>query len=266
MAQNPTLTPKVARRITADLDRVADLFTNMNDVLGVHPAVASDFARKCDWLSDHIEHNAGINPTTKRALTEDPALKVDYPKVPSWDPEQIGQEKAGPHEGDMDEKPYMGDEFTQRRFRELRERQEGGDLEKHQVIDEKQTPTPGKQATMEDALNHLSETHSRVDSEKMRSDLVGLQSGYHKAASQLGKSRNQELRMIAGSLAHIASELGQAALAFDGETVNPYMKKAFGRMIVTASEALPHIRTDLPQEHIPKLAELVELTSDIVSA
>lgn len=263
MAQDMTLTPKVARRITADLDRVADLFSNMHNTLGIDATVAADFAHKCDFLSDKIEGNAGLK---RQALSEDPPVKTDYPKVPAWDPEQIGQEKPGTLEGDTDEKPYMGDQFTQQENRELRERQQSGELEKQQTIEKEQAPTPGKQATMDEALESLSGAHSQVVNESLRSDLIALQRGYHKAASQLGRTNKTELKAIAGSLAHIASELGQAALSFEEAEVNPYMRKTFERMARTASEALPHIRADLPAEHFPKLAELVELTADIVAA
>lgn len=263
MAHNLKLTPPVAQRISADLSRIGDLFTNMHEVLGIHPGVAQDFARKCAFLQHRVCKNAGM----RVALSEDPPLKTDYPKTgPSWDPEQIGVEKPGALEGDTDEKPYMGDQFTQQENRELRERQEKGDLSKLQPIEEEQAPTPGKQATLDETLEKLAETNTAISVERLKDELFSLQKSYHKAASVLGKSPNRDLKIIAGSLAHIASELGQAVLSFEGTHVNPYMRKTFERMARTASETLPHIRPDLPSEHWPKLAELVELTANIVTA
>jgi hypothetical protein len=136
------LTKKAARNITAELDRLAELFQNEYQTLGVPQDIANDFAHRCDLLSDRVERNAGIE---RQALTEyDP---VDEKKVAphNFDPEEIGEEDAGPLEQEGDES-FMRGEFTQQENRELRERQQDGDIGPDKLVLEEQKPQPGKQA------------------------------------------------------------------------------------------------------------------------
>jgi len=115
------ITKKGARQVTADLDKLATLFQDQWEALGIPQKIAKDFAYRCDMLSDAIEKRAG------------------------FDPSQIGEETSGPQEGDSDES-YMNQQFSQQENRELRERQEGGDLGATPNPEE-QTPTPGVQAS-----------------------------------------------------------------------------------------------------------------------
>ena len=74
--------------------------------------------------------------TGKQALTEyDP---VDEKKVAphNFDPEEIGKEDAGPLEDEPDE-AFMKSEFTQQENRELRERQQDGDLGRMRTLRER---------------------------------------------------------------------------------------------------------------------------------
>ena len=135
------LTKKGALEVTGTLDRLAALLHEDGATLGIPERVAADFIHKCDLLGDHIERKAGIDPVTKKALDGD-----DPVKEPGFDPEQIGEEKAGPDEQEPDES-YMGGHFSQQENRELREKVEEGGLEDQ----ERETPTPGKQAA-EDRL------------------------------------------------------------------------------------------------------------------
>ena len=66
-------------------------------------------------------------------------------KKADFNPEDIGREVGGPLRQDNDE-AFMGQEFTQQRFRDLREHQEAGELS--QVQTEEQGPQPGKQARL----------------------------------------------------------------------------------------------------------------------
>jgi hypothetical protein len=157
------MTKKGARSVTANLDRLATLFQEEFETLGVPSHIASDFARRCDMLSDAIEKKAGIERT---ALDE-----LDVVKEKGFDPEAIGEEVSGPEEGDSDE-PYMRGHFTQQVNRELRERQEDGDLGMTPV-EEIQTPQPGKQASFEqigrlEANNRLSMAVNRLQSAAVR--------------------------------------------------------------------------------------------------
>jgi len=135
------LTKKGALEVTGTLDRLATLLHEERETLGIPERVAADFIHKCDLLGDHIERRAGIDPVTKEALDGD-----DPVKEPGFDPEQIGEEKAGPQEDEPDES-YMDGHFSQQENRELREKAEEGGLEDQ----ERDDPTPGKQAA-EDRL------------------------------------------------------------------------------------------------------------------
>ena len=125
----PQMTKKGARSITTTLDRVAGLMEADWRSLGLPQHIANDMALRCDMLSDAIEKHAGL-------------------KSADFNPEEIGEEKSGPQEQEPDES-YMKGEFDQQENRELRERQEAGDLGAS-PNDEPQTPTPGVQAALMD--------------------------------------------------------------------------------------------------------------------
>ena len=131
-----TMTKKGARSVTTALDQIASLIQNDFKVLGIPEKIASDFALRCDMLSDQVERTAGIN---RQALSE-----LDVNKEKGFDPEEIGQEQSGPLEGDSDE-PYMKGHFTTQENRELREDYEAGDLGATPNL-EPQKPSAGKQA------------------------------------------------------------------------------------------------------------------------
>lgn len=157
-----TMTKKGARSVTATLDRVAELFQKEWATMGVPEKIATDFALRCDMLSDHMERAAGID---KAALTE-----LDVMKEPGFNPEEIGQEKKGPLEGEPDE-PFMKGEFTQQENRELRERVQDGDLGADTNV-EPQAPSSGKQAFEQigrDAISgKLASANSTIQSYAMR--------------------------------------------------------------------------------------------------
>jgi hypothetical protein len=136
------MTKKGAKSVTAALDQLANLFQADHETLGVPQRIATDFAYKCDLLSDTIEKQAGL---PRRALTE-----LDVNKEQGFDPEVIGEEVSGPLEGDSDE-PFMKAEFTQQENRELRERVQDGDLGM-KTNPEEQAPQAGKQASVNSRL------------------------------------------------------------------------------------------------------------------
>ena len=57
------LTKEAAKAITADLDRLAQLFEADHVALGVPSTVATDFAYRCDLLSDFVEKRGGLDRT-----------------------------------------------------------------------------------------------------------------------------------------------------------------------------------------------------------
>ena len=133
------LTKKGAQAVTGDLDRIATLFQQDYATLGVPQEIAEDFALRCDKLADYVEGQVGIK---RQALTE-----YDPVKEPGFDPEEIGEDKAGPLEDEPDES-FMKGEFSQQENRELRERVEDGSISG--VKTEPAAPRPGVQAALED--------------------------------------------------------------------------------------------------------------------
>lgn len=131
------LTKKGAQAVVADLDKLATLFEHDYEILGMEKRIAHDMARRCDMVSDHLEQHAD-----KVALSGD-----DVVKEQGFDPDDIGREKAGPLVDEPDE-PYMDGQFTQQENRELREKQEDGELGPDRVTTEPQAPRPGVQASL----------------------------------------------------------------------------------------------------------------------
>ena len=103
MTTKKMATKNGARRVTANLDNLADLFQNHHKSLGIPTKVAMDFAYRCDLLSDSISKKAGFDPSV------------------------IGEEVPGPAVSDPNN-PFMAGEFTQERFHALSDKQEGGEL------------------------------------------------------------------------------------------------------------------------------------------
>lgn len=99
------LTRKGARNLTASIDRIASTIQENAALLGIDPKIASDFAYRCDLISDAVE-------TT--AVTNFPKAAAEFPA------DDIGKEVPGPLvDGEVD-KDSAG-HFTQNEFSELTE-------------------------------------------------------------------------------------------------------------------------------------------------
>lgn len=141
----PRITKKGARNVTRTMERLADLMEKDFGVLGIPQHIAADASRRLDLLSDAIERHAGINPQdtrTKQALD-------------GFNAEMIGQEKSGPLEMETDE-PFMKGEFSAQENRELREKQEAGDLPDGSP--EPRPPKAGVQAAFKGLVGSLKGT------------------------------------------------------------------------------------------------------------
>jgi hypothetical protein len=136
------LTKQGALQVTADLDRLANLFMSEKEILGLTEKIAQDFALRCDIISDHLERKAGIERADDGSL-KDPNLaryasvlskkaemdpKSNYTmediKPKEFDPAEIGEEQSGALLRNQDE-PYM-DVFKQDEFDQLRQVQQDG--------------------------------------------------------------------------------------------------------------------------------------------
>jgi chemotaxis protein histidine kinase CheA len=126
------LTRQGARNLTAALDRIAQTLQSRHDLLGVEKKIATDFAYRCDLLSDAIERTAVSNfPISREAAekgVDDEGLSVDHGES-GFDANLIGDAVPGPLEiiTPPDEK-WMNGHFTQENFHELGELQEAGEL------------------------------------------------------------------------------------------------------------------------------------------
>jgi hypothetical protein len=119
----PKITEKGARQVTANLDRLADLFQSEFETLGVPQDVATDMALRCDMLSDRIETHAGLRP--RQAQMDPPANYTEEKVAPNeFNPAEIGEESSQAFLRNEDE-PYM-DAFTQDENDQLRQVQQDG--------------------------------------------------------------------------------------------------------------------------------------------
>lgn len=137
------LTRKGARRLTAMLDEVATVVQGNPEVLGIDKRIATDFAYRCDLLSDAVETKAVSNFPRQASECEDcdePAAEADEDEAATrlanmslsqgagFDPAEIGEEVPGPLEQLDKDEPWMANHFTQISFDELSGAQEGGKL------------------------------------------------------------------------------------------------------------------------------------------
>lgn len=135
------MTKKGARRVTADLDRIAGLLQEEWRSLGIPRHIAFDYAKRTDMISDAVERTAQINHEAAASNS-------------GWDPEDIGEEKSGPLVMDSDE-DFMGQEFSQQENRELRERVQNHELGPDRTTFDPRTPSPGVQASFRGLVRAL---------------------------------------------------------------------------------------------------------------
>jgi hypothetical protein len=136
------LTKFGALQVSHDLDRLAALYQEEAEAIGVSTKIANDFALRCDILSDHIEKRARIARDAEGALQDPDLLRyaaaltkraemdpkenytVDQLGANDFNPAEIGEEQSGALLRNQDE-PYM-DVFKQDEFDQLRQVQQDG--------------------------------------------------------------------------------------------------------------------------------------------
>lgn len=269
----PRLSKKGALNVTKDLDRVANVIQTHCDALGLPEKIASDFAYRCDLLSDAIEKSAGLS---RQALNE-----FDPVKEQGFNPEEIGQEVGGPEVHEADE-PFMKAEFTQQENRELRERQQAGDLGMKPNHDE-QTPTPGKQASSLDSsiarlskqaqdmqLTNLSDLENQLKVSAAKLDAAGgvgkVAGSVDALATSVGKAKDQLIQagafgLESGPLMMEADKLASAV----GEVL-PYVTKLADGLAASKMSSSPteQLRSqELVEKSSERLARLLDLATKI---
>jgi len=222
------------------LDAAADLITANAAAFGIKPDVAKKFAYQCDLLGDHIAKSAGIDlvkmaAERKQALTGD---DVHNEGAHGEDPEIIGEEVSGPKEMDADE-PYMKGEFTQQENRELREKQQGGELGNDKTSPEPQAPRPGIQAAL-------------VVGKKMAS----LYMGFNEAAMKCAGSDDKAIQGLGTKLASAGVHiLGFQTRVMEGSESDDRV----ANIERAAGHILPHFESDVSAAAAEKLARMTDI-------
>jgi hypothetical protein len=128
------LTRQGARNLTAALDNIAQVVQHRAAMLGLDKRTATDFAYRCDLLSDAIERTASANFPLRQAANaygkgnDDEGMSVEHGEG-GFDPNLIGDEVPGPLEIiDPPSEPWMDGHFTQEKYHVLGELQEAGEL------------------------------------------------------------------------------------------------------------------------------------------
>ncbi len=126
------LTRQGARNLTAALDNIAQVVQHRAALLGLDKRTATDFAYRCDLLSDAIERTASANfPLSRQAGekgSDDEGMSVEHGEG-GFDPNLIGDEVPGPLEIiEPPSEPWMDGHFTQEKYHVLGELQEAGEL------------------------------------------------------------------------------------------------------------------------------------------
>jgi hypothetical protein len=130
------LTKKGALGVSQYMDRLAALVQADWQTLGLPEKIAMDYAYRTDLIADHIEKHAGL----KREAAASNG---------GFDPSNIGKEVTGPLENITPPKEEWASrpDFTQEENRELRLRQQNGDLGM-KTNPEQMPPQAGRQASV----------------------------------------------------------------------------------------------------------------------
>ena len=231
------LSKQAAKKANHVLDAAASVITANAAAFGIKPEIAEKFAFQCDLIADHIAKQAGVDLTKlaaqrKQGLTGDDVFDEG---LLGYDPEEIGEEVKGPEEHDADES-YMSDKFTQQWNRELREKQEGGDLG-DTPSPEPQTPRPGVQA----------------------SKLASISSGISQAAVRCASAKNAGMQNLSRYL--IAA--GDSVLQFQARALEGKESAERVETVLTAAgHVLPHLASISP-DNASKVAQMASILSGL---
>lgn len=292
----PALTKKGARSVTSDLDRIASLFEEAFDTLGVPQKVAADFAYRCDLLSDHIEREAlrlaadeeteeeGEKKTEDEGKTasakvaeDETGLSVEpAPGNQGFDANDIGDQKSGPLEIAAPVEGWMQGHFTLENLQELREMQEAGALEsaaaKHQII------TKAAAQVAEDTKVRLARARRLAAVSKLST----LQDILKALQAKLEASEVASIKSLAAEIGKQVAAVGKVRdLQIEQQAVgmpDPAVLVAADRIVQILSEEVPAVQNvalvvnvDSPTalleatKSVDSLKELVSLSSSMIA-
>lgn len=225
------ITKKAARTAGDILDKAADLITSNAEDFGISQDISRKYALQCDLLSDFIAKRAGVNIAELANQRKGGAA--------GFDPDEIGEEVSGPLEEDAEEASYMGDQFTQQENRELREKQEAGELPAGSP--EEQKPRPGVQASLE--------TGKR---------LASLFMDINTAATRFADSDHAAVRTLSTKLA----SAGMDVLQFQTRVLEG---SESGNRVAALAKAADHLLPHLAADVSPQAAEGLGRMADVLS-
>ncbi len=228
-------------------DRTADMTMALAKAGHLKPEIARKFAYQCDLLSDHFAKAAGID-ITKMAASRKQALDGDdvfNESTLGFNPEEIGEETAGPNEQETDE-AYMDDHFSQQENRELRETVEDNDLGPDKTKDERQTPKPGVQAALAQGQK-----------------LAALYLDINQAATRCAASKDAGVQALGTKLASAGLDVLQFQTRLLEGSENGDRLTALTK---AAAHVMPHLANDVPPAAAEKLARMVGIFSGLAKA
>lgn len=234
------LSKQAAKKANNLLDAVAGDILKNAAAYGVKPEIAKKFAFQCDLLADHIAKRAGVDiaklaTQRKQGLSGDDVFNEG---TLGFDPEEIGEEVGGPMEQEPDE-PYMNDHFTQQWNRELREKQEAGEVSDGNGSPEVQAPKPGVQASLETG-----------------SKLANLYMQINSAATRCASSKDAGVKLLGK---HLASA-GLGVLQFQARVLEgSESSERVAALMTAAGHVVPHLAGEVSPPAAEKLARMTTI-------
>ena len=238
------LNKQAAQKVGDLLDTVASVITKNAAAFGIKADVAEKFAFQCDLIADHVAKRAGVDITKlasqrKQGLSGDDVFNEG---TLGFDPEGIGEEVAGPAEQDSDE-AYMNKHFTQQWNRELREKQEAGEVSDGSGSPEVQAPQPGIQASLQ-----------------VGSKLASLYMDINSAATRCASAKDKGVNVLGQRLA----SAGLGVLQFQARVLEGKESGArVAALMTAASHVVPHLAGDVSPAAAEKLARMTGILANL---
>jgi len=241
------LSKQAAKKANDRLDAAASDIVANAAAYGLKTEVAQKFAFQCDMIADFIAKKAGVDikklaTQRKQGLTGDDVFDEG---TLGFDPEAIGEEVGGPTEQEPDE-PYMTDHFTQQWNRELREKQEAGEVSNGAGSPEPQAPAPGVQASVQTGAK-----------------LATLFQGISAAATRCASASDPQVSLLGKHLA----VAGMDVLQFQARVLEGAESPArVAALMVAAGHVMPHLAGEVTPAAAQKLARMAGIMAGLAKA
>lgn len=241
------LSKQAAKKANNLLDATASDIVANAAAYGIKPEIAQKFAFQCDLIADHVAKKAGVDikklaSQRKQGLSGDDVFDEG---TLGFDPEAIGVEVAGPTEKEPDE-PFMDGHFTQQWNRELREKQESGEVSNGGGSPEPQAPAAGVQASLQTGAK-----------------LATLFQGITTAATRCVSAQDQQVALLGKHLA----AAGLDVLQFQARVLEGKESPArIAALLVAAGHVMPHLAGEVSPAAAQKLARMAGIMAGVAKA